>query len=83
MTFSLIHPAVVDLYLLTLKLNDLGLQLDGYIKYHADPPKKLQIEAEDASTMFINAEKKALEFSGSRRILNEQLMLLHTRRGLS
>ena len=82
-SLSFIHPSVVDLYVLTLKLNELGLMIDGYVRYDTDPPLKLQEEAEKTSIMFANVEKEALDFSGSRAKLNQLLILLHTKRGVS
>jgi hypothetical protein len=81
MTFSYVHPAVLDVYFQTLELNELGAVLDGYEKEEVPPP--LHEKVRGAAVVFAAAEKKALHILGSRQVLNEQLIKLHARKGSS
>jgi hypothetical protein len=80
-TFSYIHPAVLDVYFHTLELNELGAVIDGY--GGDDIPLPLHEKVQDAALLFAKAEQKALQVVGSRSILNEQLIHLQARRGIS
>jgi hypothetical protein len=79
--FSFIHPAVLDVYVQTLHINKLGEILDGYQEDQI--PIELRLEIDNAASIFAYAEKRALDILGSRERLNEQLIKLHARKGLS
>jgi len=81
MTFNMIHPVVLEVYLRTLELDDYGDMLDGYWESEDEIPAEVQIRIKTASSMFTLAEKRALDILGSKEKLQEQLELFHGRRG--
>jgi hypothetical protein len=83
MKFAIVDPSVLTVYESTLRLNELGEILDGYEEEDAEVPEEFRLEIEDSATVFVRAERKALDILGSRERLNNQLELLHDRRGIS
>lgn len=81
MTFGMIHPVVLEVYLYTLELDDYGQLVDGYWETEEEIPLEMQARIENAADMFTMAEQRALDILGSKETLREQLELFHGRRG--
>ena len=81
MTFNVIHPIILEVYVRTLQLNDFSHLVDGYWEMEEEIPLEMQVKIETASTMFTLAEERALNILGSKEKLQEQLELFHGRRG--
>ncbi len=79
--FYPIHPAIIDLYLHILHLNDMGEVLDGYVSHETDVPSNLQTELQDSASLFASAEEQVLKVLGSKQIVDKQLTWFHERRG--
>jgi hypothetical protein len=79
--FLPVHPAIIDLYLHILHLNDMGEMLDGYVKQNLDVPDALQSELQDSASLFAKAERQVLETLGTKSVVDQQLTWFHERRG--
>ena len=79
----MVDPSVLTVYERTLRLNELGEILDGYEEREVEIPTDFRLEMEDTAKGFVVAEANALNILGSRERLNDQLVLLHGRRGIS
>jgi hypothetical protein len=79
--FSLVHPAVLEVYLTTLQLTELDDSVDGYTE--ADLPEALLDKFHDLAINYVKAEDRAIKAVGSKHELYTQLEQLHSRRGTS
>lgn len=81
MTFGVVHPVVLAVYMSTLELDDYSDVLDGYWDVEEEIPSEMKMRIETAVSTFSMAESKALDILGSKERLRKQLELFHDRRG--